>query len=276
MLAKLVERVELRRLGGEVVVELGQVLLAHLLDRDREDRGLAGELLGLVIVGEGDLDRRARRPAPRPRARRRTRAGGPRRRARSGSRFASEPSNGSPSIVPAKSISDRVARRAPGARRASGSRSPRAAARARLRPPRREPRAPACRPRAPCSRRARPPGGRTTSIEKASSSPSAGSSPTSSFGSPIALTPESSSARSYHSGSESRSACSTTASRPNRWITSCGGTLPLRKPGIFISPASAFAARSTRFATSVGLDRDVDLDLGIGELGDCQSSRARA
>ena len=60
-------------------------------------------------------------------------------------------------------------------------------------------------------------------------------------------TPEASSACSYHSGSASRIACSTTASRPIRWITICGGTLPLRKPGIFISPARSRAARSTRF-----------------------------
>ena len=54
--AQLLERVELRGLGGEVVVELGQDLLPHLLDLDREDGVFAGELLGLVVVGEGDLD----------------------------------------------------------------------------------------------------------------------------------------------------------------------------------------------------------------------------
>ena len=83
-----------------------------------------------------------------------------------------------------------------------------------------------------------------------------------------AVTPESSSARSYHSGRLSRRACSSTASRPRRWITSCGGTLPLRKPAIFISPASWPAARSTRLATSVGLDLDLDLDPRLGELSD--------
>ena len=36
LVAQLGERVELRGLGGEVVVEVGQLLLAHLLDRDRE------------------------------------------------------------------------------------------------------------------------------------------------------------------------------------------------------------------------------------------------
>ena len=48
--------VELGCLGGEIVVELGQDLFPHLLDLDREDGVFAGELLGLVVVGEGDLD----------------------------------------------------------------------------------------------------------------------------------------------------------------------------------------------------------------------------
>ncbi len=54
--AQLLERVELGGLGGEVVVELGQDLFPHLLDLDREDGVLAGQLLGLVVLGEGDLD----------------------------------------------------------------------------------------------------------------------------------------------------------------------------------------------------------------------------
>ena len=54
--AQLLERLELRGLGGEVVVELGQDLLPHLFDLDGEDRVLAGQLLGLVVLGEGDLD----------------------------------------------------------------------------------------------------------------------------------------------------------------------------------------------------------------------------
>ena len=54
--AQLLEGVELGGFGGEVVVELGQDLFAHLLDLDREDRVFAGELLGLVVVGEGHLD----------------------------------------------------------------------------------------------------------------------------------------------------------------------------------------------------------------------------
>ena len=82
--------------------------------------------------------------------------------------------------------------------------------------------------------------------------PPRGGRETSSFGSPTGVIPVSSSARSYHSGSESRSACSSTASRPTRWITSSAGTLPRRKPGICISRPSCRAARSSRFATASG------------------------
>ena len=45
VVAELVERVELGGLGGEVVVELRQLLLADLLDRDLELARLAGDLL---------------------------------------------------------------------------------------------------------------------------------------------------------------------------------------------------------------------------------------
>ena len=62
--------------------------------------------------------------------------------------------------------------------------------------------------------------------------------------------PEASSARSYHSGSASRIASSSTAAKPRRWITSEGGALPLRKPGIRISRARARAARLTARSTS--------------------------
>ena len=44
-------------LGGELVVELGEILLAHLLDGDRKARGPPGQLVGLVVVGEGHVDR---------------------------------------------------------------------------------------------------------------------------------------------------------------------------------------------------------------------------
>src|ERR1044072_8771974 len=54
--AQLLEGLELGGLGGEIVVELGQHLLPHLLHLDREDGVFAGQLLSLVVVGEGDLD----------------------------------------------------------------------------------------------------------------------------------------------------------------------------------------------------------------------------
>ena len=54
--AQLLERVELGGVGGEVVVELGQELLPHLLDLDLEDGVFAGQVLGLIVLGEGDLD----------------------------------------------------------------------------------------------------------------------------------------------------------------------------------------------------------------------------
>ena len=55
VLAQLVERVE-AGLGGEVVVELGKLLGLDLLDRDRELGLLAGQLVGRVVLGEGDRD----------------------------------------------------------------------------------------------------------------------------------------------------------------------------------------------------------------------------
>ena len=61
VLAQLVERVEARRVDGEVVVELGQLLGLDLLDRDLELRRLARRGSAPVVVGEGDLDGRARR-----------------------------------------------------------------------------------------------------------------------------------------------------------------------------------------------------------------------
>ena len=54
--AQLLERVELGGLGGEVVAEVGQDLLAHLLDRDGEDGLPPGQVLRPVVLGEGDLD----------------------------------------------------------------------------------------------------------------------------------------------------------------------------------------------------------------------------
>ena len=54
--AQLLEGVELGSLGGELVIQLGEDLFAHLFDVDREDGALAGQLLRLVILREGDLD----------------------------------------------------------------------------------------------------------------------------------------------------------------------------------------------------------------------------
>ena len=65
VLAQLVERVEAGGVGGEVVVELGQLLALDLVDRDRELGLAARELLGAVVVGERDRRRCARRPPSR-------------------------------------------------------------------------------------------------------------------------------------------------------------------------------------------------------------------
>ena len=54
------------------------------------------------------------------------------------------------------------------------------------------------------------------SIEKLSGCPAGGNSPSSSFGSPTDFTSETRSASSYQTGNESRTACSSTASRPTR------------------------------------------------------------
>ena len=68
--------------------------------------------------------------------------------------------------------------------------------------------------------------------------------------------------RSTSAPSASRTASSSTASRPRRWITTGGGTLPLRKPGSFRSRPSWRA-----------LALDAPLDLLGGHLG---LARARA
>ena len=54
--AQLVERVVAACLDREVVVQLGQLLLLDLLHLDGERGVLAGELLGRVVVREGELD----------------------------------------------------------------------------------------------------------------------------------------------------------------------------------------------------------------------------
>ena len=54
--AELLQGVELGGVGGEVVVELRQDFLPHLLHLHFEDGVLAGQFRLLVLVGEGDLD----------------------------------------------------------------------------------------------------------------------------------------------------------------------------------------------------------------------------
>ena len=75
--------------------------------------------------------------------------------------------------------------------------------------------------------------GRTPiSMVKVSGWPSPGRSPTSSSGSPTGWMPAASIASRYQRPIAPRTVSSSTLSRPMRWITTGGGTLPLRKPGI--------------------------------------------
>ena len=95
--------------------------------------------------------------------------------------------------------------------------------------------------------------GRTPiSIVKVSGWPCGGRSPSLTSGSPTGWMPAASIASRYHWPSAPRTASSRTASRPKRWMTTGGGTLPLRKPGIRRSRPSVRAARSTLFCTSCG------------------------
>ena len=82
VLAQLVERVEARGVGGELVVELRQDLAPDLLDGDRELAVLPGEVLGLVVVGEAHRRPCARRRRSRRTAAPRSRGSGGRTRAR--------------------------------------------------------------------------------------------------------------------------------------------------------------------------------------------------
>ena len=54
----------------------------------------------------------------------------------------------------------------------------------------------------------------------------------------------------YQPAIDSRTASSSTASRPTRWMITGGGTLPVRKPGTRRLRPSARAAWATRFSTS--------------------------
>ncbi len=54
--AQFLERIELADVGGEGVIQLGHDLGLDLLHVDLEGGRLAGELLGLIVVGEGDVE----------------------------------------------------------------------------------------------------------------------------------------------------------------------------------------------------------------------------
>ncbi len=95
------------------------------------------------------------------------------------------------------------------------------------------------------------------------------------LGSPTGLIPERSRPCSYHSGSDSRIASSSTAPKPTRWITSEGGALPLRKPGMRISRARLRAARWMPRSTVVGGNLDLDPDARVGQLCDGGLHRAQ-
>src|SRR5215211_4600783 len=95
--------------------------------------------------------------------------------------------------------------------------------------------------------------GRTPiSIENVSGWPWPGSSPMSSSGSPTGTIAASSIAAEYQAPIESRTASSSTASRPMRLITTGAGALPARKPGTRRLRPSARAAWAIRFSTSSG------------------------
>ena len=155
---------------------------------------------------------------------------------------ASPPSNGSPSIVPAKSISTR----SPSAAGGRPVRLAEALAQAlELGGDRRR----GSRLGAPDLEPSYSPSfaaGARRSRSGSSASPSAAEPVTSSFGI----------AHRRHPGVEQRplvplrqrvadAPAPAPPRGPTRWITSCGGTLPLRNPGIRMSPAICLAARST-------------------------------
>ena len=122
--------------------------------------------------------------------------------------------------------------------------------------------------------------GRTPiSIAKVSGWPWRGSSPMSSAGSPTGTIAASSIAALYHEPIESRTASSSTASRPIRWITIGGGALPARKPGTRRLRPSWRAAWATRFSTSAAgtsastRTRDsgssvTDVEIGLAAMGE--------
>ena len=152
VLAQLVERVELRRLGGEVVVELGEALGLDLVHGDIEGRACAAEV-ARVVLGEGDRRSSARHPPTPRRSAPRSRGSAGRIRARSTGRGPRPPRTAR--RRPCRGSRRRRGRRSrPGAPRCRGSPSGHASARARRRSPRRRRSARGARPPGPCSRRA--------------------------------------------------------------------------------------------------------------------------
>ena len=80
------------------------------------------------------------------------------------------------------------------------------------------------------------------------------------FASPIASA--------YQPPIELRTASSSTYSRPTRRMKTCGGTLPLRKPGTRVSRASASGGLREALLDLGRGDLGVDADARLGQLGD--------
>ena len=55
-LLELLQGVVLGAVLGQLVVQSGQLLVLDLVQLDLEDSGLAGQLIGLILLGEGDVD----------------------------------------------------------------------------------------------------------------------------------------------------------------------------------------------------------------------------
>ena len=245
------EGVEAGGLDGEVVVELGEVLALDLLDVDLEDRVLAGELGRGVVGRERQLDLAVLA------------------RARAGELLleaGDEPPGPeldelvAPLAALERDVVDRalvvhddevavLGRLLEGlqAREALAQRLDLAVDRRRRRPV--ASRLPTSTPLySPSSAFGRTP----ISIENVSGSPSPGMSPTFSSGSPTGAMPASSIAATYQRPSEERIVSSSTASRPMRRMTTGGGTLPLRNPGMRSSDPSDCAVWLMRFVISSG------------------------
>ena len=251
---------------GELVVELGQLLGLDLLDGDGELRLLAGQLGRPVVVGERDRDRAL--VAGRGALELLLEAG-------------HEPAGAElDHLVAALAAGERLAveraaksmtTKSPRGRGAVDGlelgRSARAAARPRRRPARRGRRLRACRPRGPCSRRAWRSGARRSRSRTSAARPRRAARPGRAPGSPTGTIAAASIAAVYQPPIDSRTASSSTASRPTRLITTGGGALPARKPGTRMLRPSARAACATRFSTSPG-HLGLHAHARLGQLGD--------